>query len=50
MGKPLSRWKRIYRAIALLDAQPYDIVQCQFGTIGPAALMFRKTGFLQGKL
>ncbi|MGK7916802.1 MAG: glycosyltransferase [Prochloraceae cyanobacterium] len=49
-GKTSEPWKRIYRAIALLEAQPYDIIHCQFGTIGPTALMFRKAGFLQGKL
>ena len=49
-GKTAELWKRIYRAIALLDAQPYDIIHCQFGTIGPAALMFRQAGLLQGKL
>jgi len=49
-GKTTDPWKRIYRAIALLDAQPYDIVHCQFGTIGPAGLMFRQAGLLQGKL
>ena len=49
-GKTNEPWKRIYRAIALLDAQPYDVIHCQFGTIGPAALMFRQAGFLQGKL
>lgn len=49
-GKTDELWKRIYRAIALLDAQPYDVIHCQFGTIGPAALMFQQAGFLQGKL
>jgi colanic acid/amylovoran biosynthesis glycosyltransferase len=49
-GKTDQPWKRIYRAIALLDAQPYDIIHCQFGTLGPAALMFRQAGLLQGKL
>ncbi len=49
-GKTSEPWKRIYRAIAFLDAQPYDVIHCQFGTIGPAALMFRQGGFLQGKL
>ena len=49
-GKTEEPWKRIYRAIALLDAQPYDVIHCQFGTIGPAALMFRQAGFLQGKI
>lgn len=43
-------WKRFYRAIALLDAEPYDIIHCQFGTLGPIGLMFREIGFLQGKL
>ena len=49
-GKTTEAWKRIYRAIALLDTQPYNVIHCQFGTIGSAALMFRRAGFLQGKL
>ena len=52
-GKTAEPWKRIYRvyrAISLLDTQPYDVIHCQFGTIGPAASMLRQAGFIQGKL
>ncbi len=49
-GPTSEPWKRIYRGISLLETSPYDIIHCQFGTLGPAALMFRDMGFLQGKL
>ena len=49
-GKSSQPWKRIYRAISLLEREPYDIIHCQFGTLGPAGLLFRRAGLLQGKL
>ena len=50
LGNATKFWKRFYRAIALLEANSYDIVHCQFGTLGPIGLMFREAGFLSGKL
>lgn len=49
-GKMHITWKQVYRIIAFLDASPYDIIHCQFGTLGPVALMLQQTGYLQGKL
>ena len=49
-GKSSQPWKRFYRAISLLERGPYDIIHCQFGTLGPAGLLFRRVGLLQGKL
>jgi colanic acid/amylovoran biosynthesis glycosyltransferase len=43
-------WKKFYRSIGLLGAQPYDVVHCQFGTLGPPVLEFRQDGFISGKL
>ena len=43
-------WKKFYRSIGLLDANQYDVVHCQFGTLGPPVLEFRRHGFLSGKL
>ena len=49
-GESSQPWKRIYRAISLLERGPYDIIHCQFGTLGPAGLLFHRAGLLQGKL
>lgn len=49
-GKTFASWKQIYRIIALLEAHPYDIIHCQFGTLGSSALTLRQAGYLQGKL
>lgn len=49
-GSAMKFWKRLYRAIALLNAQSYDIIHCQFGTLGPIAVRFREAGFLKGKI
>ncbi|GAB4207403.1 MAG: colanic acid biosynthesis glycosyltransferase WcaL [Coleofasciculaceae cyanobacterium] len=42
--------KLFYRAISLLEIESYDIIHCQFGTLGPQGLWFRQAGFLKGKL
>jgi colanic acid/amylovoran biosynthesis glycosyltransferase len=42
--------KWLYRAIPLLQDRSYDIIHCQFGTLGNMGLVFRQTGLLQGKL
>ncbi len=49
-GKTSEPWKRIYRGVTFLDRPVYDIVHCQFGTLGPTALMLKQAGLLQGKL
>lgn len=49
-GQQITSLKALYRAIPLLNDRSYDIIHCQFGTIGPVALRFRQTGILQGKI
>ena len=49
-GGVTNFWKQVYRAIPLLDARPYDIIHCQFGTLGPIATKFREAGLLKGKI
>lgn len=43
-------WKKFYRGIGLLSADQYDVVHCQFGTLGPPVLEFRRQGLVSGKL
>ena len=38
-----------YRTLPLLGSS-YDLIHCQFGTLGPIGLLFRKLGILRGKL
>lgn len=49
-GKQVFSLKWLYRAIPLLGNGSYDIIHCQFGTLGPMGLVLRNTGILQGKL
>ncbi|MEO0948445.1 MAG: glycosyltransferase [Cyanobacteria bacterium J06641_5] len=49
-GNATQFWKHFYRAIAFLETDDYDIVHCQFGTLGPIGLTLREAGFLSGKL
>jgi colanic acid/amylovoran biosynthesis glycosyltransferase len=49
-GQQVTSLKWFYRAIPLLKDRTYDIIHCQFGTLGPMGLVFRETGLLQGKL
>ena len=49
-GQQITSLKALYRAIPLLSDRSYDIIHCQFGTIGPVALKFRQTGILSGKI
>jgi colanic acid/amylovoran biosynthesis glycosyltransferase len=39
-----------YAALPLLGARQYDIVHCQFGTVGLVALGLRELGVLRGRL
>ncbi|MBD2459700.1 glycosyltransferase [Oscillatoria sp. FACHB-1407] len=48
--RPVYSLRLIYKAISLLDCEPYDIVHCQFGTLGLVGLRLQKVGLLQGKL
>jgi colanic acid/amylovoran biosynthesis glycosyltransferase len=42
--------KWLYRAMLFLDREEYDIIHCQFGTLGAMGLLFRDLGILPGKL
>ena len=49
-GPRASRYMLLYKAIPLLDGKSYDIIHCQFGSIGLMGLLFRNLGLLKGKL
>lgn len=49
-GQQIASLKALYRAFPLLNNRSYDIIHCQFGTIGPVALQFRQIGIIQGKI
>ncbi|MDH6086980.1 glycosyltransferase [Umezakia ovalisporum] len=40
----------LYSVIQLLDAQPYDIIHCQFGILGLEGMILRDIGAIKGKL
>ncbi len=42
--------KLLYRAIPFSANKSYDIIHCQFGTLGPIALSLKEAGILNGKL
>jgi colanic acid/amylovoran biosynthesis glycosyltransferase len=42
--------KNLYRSIPFLHRKTYDIIHCQFGTLGRIGLILRKIGVLEGKL
>jgi colanic acid/amylovoran biosynthesis glycosyltransferase len=48
--RDLLRMGPVYRMLALADRDPYDIIHCQFGTLGPVALRLRDTGVTGGKI
>jgi colanic acid/amylovoran biosynthesis glycosyltransferase len=49
-GNQAQSLKLIYRAIPFLGKGQYDIIHCQFGTLGLVALMLRQAGIIQGKI
>ena len=49
-GKRAKSFKLLYKAIPLLDGKSYDIIHCQFGSVGLMGLLFRNLGLLRGKL
>ncbi len=49
-GKRAKRFKLVYRAVPFLQGKTYDIIHCQFGSIGLMGLLFRNLGLLKGKL
>ena len=40
----------MYRVLALADRDPYDILHCQFGTLGPLVLKLKQLGVTDGKI
>ncbi|MGK7947910.1 MAG: glycosyltransferase [Xenococcaceae cyanobacterium] len=49
-GKRARRFRLLYKAVPFLEGKSYDIIHCQFGSIGLMGLLFRNLGLLQGKL
>ena len=49
-GKRAKRFKLLYKAVPFLEGKSYDIIHCQFGSIGLMGLLFRNLGLLKGKL
>ena len=49
-GKRARRFRLLYKAVPFLEGKVYDIIHCQFGSIGLMGLLFRNLGLLQGKL
>jgi colanic acid/amylovoran biosynthesis glycosyltransferase len=42
--------KMLYRAIPFLENKSYDIIHCQFSTLGVFGVWFRQLGLIEGKL
>ena len=49
-GKRAKRFRLLYKAVPFLEGKSYDIIHCQFGSIGLMGLLFRNLGLLKGKL
>jgi len=49
-GKRAKSFKLLYKAIPVLEGKSYDIIHCQFGSVGLMGLLFRNLGLLQGTL
>ncbi len=49
-GKRVVSLRLLYSVMQLLEAQPYDIIHCQFGTFGLEGMILRDIGAIKGKL
>jgi colanic acid/amylovoran biosynthesis glycosyltransferase len=49
-GKQAVSLRLLYSVMGLLEAQPYDIIHCQFGTFGLEGMVLRDIGAIKGKL
>ncbi len=49
-GKRVVSLRLLYSVMRLLEAQPYDIIHCQFGTFGLEGMILRDIGAIKGKL
>lgn len=49
-GRTGLNMRLLYRVLALVDRQAYDIIHCQFGTQGPCALKLKQLGATNGSI
>ncbi|MDJ0742802.1 MAG: glycosyltransferase [Xenococcaceae cyanobacterium MO_167.B27] len=49
-GTRAIKFKLVYKAVPFLEGKTYDVIHCQFGSIGLMGLLFRNLGLLKGKL
>ena len=49
-GKQAKKFKLFYQAIPFLSKKSYDIIHCQFSTLGVKGVWFRQLGLLQGQI
>lgn len=49
-GKEATSFRLLYQVIPSLGKGPYDIIHCQFGTLGQRIIKLRHLGVFQGKL
>ena len=49
-GKRAKGFRLLYKAVPFLEGKSYDIIHCQFGSIGLMGLLFRNLDLLKGKL
>ncbi|NJD55282.1 MAG: colanic acid biosynthesis glycosyltransferase WcaL, partial [Nitrospirae bacterium] len=49
-GRAASSLSLLFNALPLLRERHYDIIHCQFGTLGPRTLQLRQIGAISGKL
>ncbi|MBD2103234.1 glycosyltransferase [Leptolyngbya sp. FACHB-261] len=49
-GSQVTSFGLLYSLVALLDKKPYDIIHCQFGTLGFRGMSFHALNGKQGKL
>lgn len=49
-GTAASSLSLLYAIVPLMRGTQYDIIHCQFGTLGPKVLLFRQLGAISGRL
>ena len=49
-GSQAKSLKLLYRAMPFLNKKSYDIIHCQFSTLGVFGVWFRQLGLIEGKL
>ncbi len=49
-GKPSLSLSLLFMSMALLERGPFDIIHCQFGTLGPNAVLLHRIGASKGKI